>query len=178
MSTDAAAPQKRRYSEKLWKEIETRACAGVGLQALSEASGITVATINDRSKRHKWETPARLARRRKAALSGNKTEAVEKIELRASPEQGNLPAPIAALVAKLADASPAEFSAGVAEVAQIKIAQGIQDIPPPRNIAELKVWHDIHRKAAGLDARDTGKRGFVLVVNPPRSLSRRPVVDV
>ncbi len=95
MSIDAAAPAKRQHSEKLWKEIETRACAGVGLKALSEAYGITIATINDRSKRHKWQTPARLARERKAALPAGKTESEGKNELRVQQQPGNLAASLA-----------------------------------------------------------------------------------
>ncbi len=168
---DTAAPAMRRYPDKLWKEVETRACTGIGLQALSDAYGISVATINDRSKRFKWMTPGRLARQRKAALSGKKESVGEEIEKHALAEQRSLPAPVAAVVA-LAHASPAEFNAAFAKAAQYFIAQGIQNMPAPRTLADLRTWNEIHRKAAGLDAKDSVKPALVLTVNAPRSLSR------
>ncbi len=176
---DTAAPAKRRYPDKLWQEVETRACAGIGLQALSDAYGISVATINDRSKRFKWMTPARLARQRKAALSGKKESVGAEIQKHGCAELKSLHPSGVDLVA-LACASPADLQAGMAIVAQYNIAQGIRNIPPPRTIADLRTWNEIHRKAAGLDARAMEKRPLVLTVNAPRSLSRQrgPVVDV
>jgi hypothetical protein len=162
------AKPKNRFPAAVWREIEQRACAGVTLQTLSDAYGIGIATLNDRSKRFEWQTPARLARR-KAALSEGKNS-IAKSEIRGpSPASESLPD-----LLLMADAPPAEFQAALAKWLQHAIARGIANVSGPRTVAELKALSELHRKAAGLDASD-GSRGNEPLVNPRRSVSRRPV---
>lgn len=173
---DTATPtrQKRRFPDEIWREVEQRACEGVPLQTLSDAYGIGMATLNDRSKRYAWKTPARLARRLKAASREEKnTIAATTIQGQGRDAETALADMSAILIAEI-ESPPATFQAALAQVAQHAIARGIASVPPPRNIGELRTWADIHRKASGLDAKDPSA-GVVLLVNPMRSVSRRPV---
>lgn len=170
--TVTATTQKRRFPDAVWREVEQRACEGIPLQALADTFGISIATLNDRSKRYSWKTPARL-NRRKAALSEEKsTGSKNAIRGQGEGTQSPLADLAAALVAEI-DSPPEVFQAALARVAQHAIARGIASVPPPRSIAELKTFADLHRRASGLDAKsDNG--GTVLLVNPLRTVSRRP----
>jgi hypothetical protein len=165
--SEIAAPPKRksRIPDTVWREVEQRACGGVTLQTLSDAYGIGVATLNDRSKRYEWKTPARLARRSKAAWPERKTH-VAVNEIQAPLELG------LAELSQCADESPTDFHIALAKVVQQAIASGFTNIPPPRAVGELKIFSDIHRKAAGVDANECW--GSVSRINPMHSISRRP----
>lgn len=52
------------------------------------------------------------------------------------------------------------------------MVMGATSVPPPRNVTELAKWQDIHRKAAGLDAKASGPANTPLV-NPMRTVTRR-----
>lgn len=173
-NTASPTKPKNRFPDAVWREIEQRACDGVPLQTLSDAYGIGIATLNDRSKRYGWKTPARMARRVKAALPAQKTTvAAGAIRGQGQGDQGTLADLCPALITE-ADSPPEVFQAALARVAQHAIARGLENVPPPRSASELKTWADMHRKASGLDSLD-GKRGVMLLFNPMRSVSRRPV---
>ena len=177
METITTTKPKRRFPDATWREVEKRACAGIPLQTLSEAFGIGIATLNDRSKRYAWQTPARLARKRGAALCEGKSEIVAgAIRGQTRPDgqadETAVPDCITALAA-LASAPPAEFQAALVPVMQHLLARGLQGMPPPRTVADVKTAVDIHRRAAGLDSKDGGRGVFVLV-SPLRTVTRRP----
>ncbi len=170
--TATATKKKRRFPDAVWREVEQRACEGIPLQALADAFGISIATLNDRSKRYSWKTPARL-NRRKAALSEEKNTG-KKNAIRGQGEgTGSSLADLAAALIAEIDSPPEVFQAALGRVAQHAIARGIASVPPPRSIAELKTFADLHRRAAGLDAKN-GNGGIVVLVNPLRSITRSP----
>jgi hypothetical protein len=179
MQTTAPKTPKRRYPDAVWQEVEKRACAGIPLQTLSDAYGIGMATINDRSKRYAWPTPARLARRRGAGGCPGKA-AIVAVGLRGQmlpgerENQAAVPECVAALAA-LASDPPAAFQAALVPVMQNLLARGLQNIAPPRTVADVKTLTEIHRRASGLDARDVG-RGLVLI-NPMRPVRGCRTVD-
>ena len=153
----------------IWRNALVR---GIPLQALADTFGISIATLNDRSKRYSWKTPARL-NRRKAALSEEKsTDSKNAIRGQSVGTESPLADVAAALIAEI-DSPPEVFQKALARVAQHAIARGIASLPPPRTIAELKTFTDIHRRASGLDEKK-GNGGIVVLVNPLRTVSRRP----
>jgi hypothetical protein len=171
-TTAPKAPKapKRRFPDAVWREVEKRACAGIPMQTLSDAYGIGMATLNDRSKRFAWQTPARLARKRGAgSREGTAVIVAGGIRGRMLPgereNQAAVPDCVTALAA-CADGPPAAFQAALVPVMQHLLARGLQNIAPPRTVADVKTLTEIHRRASGLDARDVG-RGLVLI-NPMR----------
>jgi len=177
METITTATPKRRFPDATWREVEKRACAGIPLQTLSDAYGIGIATLNDRSKRYSWQTPARLARKRGAGGCAEKSSIVACGIRGQTPQDGRadetaVPDCVTALLA-LASGPPAEFQAALVPVMQHLLAQGLQGMPPPRTVGDVKTAVDIHRRAAGLDSKDGGRGVFVLV-SPLRTVTRRP----
>jgi hypothetical protein len=177
---DTAPTKKTRHRipDSTWAAMEKKACAGISLQSLADAFEISLATVNDRSKRFGWKTPGRLARRR-AAESAKAAPAKAKRPVAAIGGTGNdsrlaVPDCLTAFQA-MVDAPPAAFQAALVPVLQGLLARALRNVPEARTLSDVKTLADMHRRASGMDAKEWRGDGMPLVM-PLRSLRRRPPV--
>jgi hypothetical protein len=115
--------------------MEKKACAGISLQTLADAFEISLATVNDRSKRFGWKPPGRLARRR-AAESAGAAPAKAKRPVAACGGAGEdsplaVPDCVTALQT-IAHAPPAAFQAALVPVLQSMLARALRNVPEAR----------------------------------------------
>ena len=76
-------------------------------------------------------------------------------------------------LAKLVELPPSEFQPAFLRYLQTLLAQGLNEIPAPRNINELNTLAGLWRKFSGLDVKATSQ-GNLPMVSPLRIVTRRP----
>lgn len=190
---------KRRKSAAEWALIRVAAEAGEMWGELSRKFLISSVAIRGRAEREGWRIPLweRKRGKRESAVSecptpalqvtdnGNKVAFANDLQYPEVPDLpqpvepqllSNLPSDLREALQAVASAPPEGIQAAFGRVSQIVIAQGILEVPPPRNVKELATWFAIFQKAHGLDkpkdsgAKDAGlfgsRGGFRRVVGP------------
>ncbi len=184
------APLKQpRLTAAEWRRAQTLVEAGESHAETARRFGCQTQTITRRAKKEGWRDPKRRETpNRVVATEENPTQSQKNTELTGefyslAKETAEIPAENAlslspdlrAALEAAAKASPEGIQSAFGTVAQIMVAQGITQVPSPRNVAELKTWFDIFRKATGLDAKDKGPQAPASLVPSMRTLSRRAV---
>lgn len=165
----------RTLNHAEWAIIKARYVKGEFGASLAKEYGISGSAVSQKAKRDGWvrnpegigvavaAAPVRRERRKSSPdtmIRANPSENVQNATL-AMPE---IPA----------NATPEQFQSILGAFVQSLMVQGLANIEPPRNLAELEKLNAIHRKAAGLDKVNTGNGASPLVA-PMRTVSRRPV---
>jgi hypothetical protein len=171
-----------------WKEIQTKAEAGIEYSELAETYKIPRKSILSRSQAEQWRTVDRVRKQAKAAPPEDLASPKFVQESEEIPQGIILPGGIVpgspeflAYLQRLGEMEPAEFAKNYTRIAQVKMARGLVnwEATDPQTLAELKIWADLQKRMAEF-GKVSGSQALTLTVNAPRSLSRQrgPVVDV
>jgi hypothetical protein len=168
--------KKPTITKAQWREAETLAVQGTKYEEIALRFGIAVVTLRQRARTHDWQTPGRIARKKRMADQGVVQAAPETVTKATGGKVTSAAlVPHQEALRATAGVNPKAFQNALANWAEALIAEGAPNIPPPRSVAELNKLNDLYRKASGLDGNHASGRVPFIRVMP--SLRRGPAVE-